>query len=89
MTTTTVTVPTRSVNKVAFALLCFFLGGLGVDRFMRGQVGLGIFKLLIDSWATLGIWPLFDFIIALVKLGRYQDQFIFDNAGTWVEPTAL
>ena len=85
----TVTVGTRRVNKVAFVLLCFFLGGLGVDRFMRGQVGLGIFKLLIGSWATLGIWPLVDFVIALVKLGKYQDEFIFDNAGKWVEPAAL
>jgi TM2 domain-containing membrane protein YozV len=79
---------TRSVNKVAFVLLSFFLGAFGVDRFMRGQVGLGIFKLLIGSWATLGIWPLVDFIIALVKLGKYQDDFIFDNAGAWVEPAA-
>lgn len=45
---------------------------------MRGQVGLGIFKFLIGSWATLGIWPLVDFIIAL---GKYQDEFVFDNAG--------
>ena len=88
-TLNTVTVPTRRVNKVAFVLLCFFLGGLGVDRFMRGQVGLGIFKLLIGSWATLGIWPLVDFVIALVKLGKYQDDFVFDNAGKWVEPAAL
>ena len=82
----TVTVSTRRVNKVTFVLLCFFLGAFGVDRFMRGQVGLGIFKLLIGWWGTLGIWPLVDFIIALVKLGNYQDDFIFDNAGAWVEP---
>jgi TM2 domain-containing membrane protein YozV len=88
-TLNTITVPTRRVNKVAFVLLCFFLGGFGVDRFMRGQVGLGIFKLLIGSWATLGIWPLVDFIIALVKLGKYQDEFVFDNAGNWVDTAAL
>jgi TM2 domain-containing membrane protein YozV len=87
-TLNTVTVSTRRVNKIAFVLLCFFLGGFGVDRFMRGQVGLGIFKFLIGSWATLGIWPLVDFIIALVKLGKYQDEFVFDNAGKWVEPAA-
>ena len=84
----TVTAPTRRVNKIAFVLLCFFLGGLGVDRFMRGQVGLGIFKLLIGSWATLGIWPLVDFIIALVKIGQYRDDFVFDNTGAWAAPTA-
>jgi TM2 domain-containing membrane protein YozV len=89
LTTTTVTVPTRRVNKVVFVLLCFFFGSLGVDRFMRGQVGLGLFKLLIGWWITFGIWPLVDFIVALVKLGKYQDEFIFDNAGRWVEPTAF
>jgi hypothetical protein len=51
--------------------------------------GLGIFKLLIGSWATLGTRPLVDVIIALVKLGKYRAQFIFDNAGQWVEPAAL
>lgn len=83
----TVTVPTRRVNKVVFVLLAFFLGGFGVDRFMRGQVGIGLLKLFV-GWLTLGIWPLIDFIIALVKLGSYQDEFIFDDAGKWVEPAA-
>ena len=83
----TVTVPTRRVNKVVFVLLAFFLGGFGVDRFMRGQVGIGLAKLFL-GWLTLGIWPLVDFIISLVKLGSYGDEFVFDNAGKWVEPAA-
>lgn len=84
----TLTAPARRVNKVVFVLLCFFVGGLGVDRFMRGQIGLGVFKLLIGSWATLGIWPLVDFIISLVKLGKYDDEFLFDSNGKWVPPAA-
>ena len=50
-----------------FVWVCNFLfGGLGVDRFIRGQIGLGICKLLF-GWLTLGIWPLVDWIISIVK----------------------
>jgi len=39
--------------------ISFFLGGLGVDRFILGHTGLGVGKLLL-GWATLLIWPLVD-----------------------------
>ncbi|GAB79115.1 TM2 domain-containing protein [Austwickia chelonae] len=57
-------------SKATAALLSFFLGGLGVDRFYLGYVGLGVAKLLL-SWMTLGIWPLIDFI--LIVLGKVPD----------------
>ena len=58
---------TVKINKHLFVWVGTFLfGGLGVDRFMRGQIGLGVVKLLF-SWLTLGIWPLVDFIVAVVK----------------------
>ena len=47
------------------SLLSFFLGGLGVDRFYLGNIGMGVAKLLV-GWLTLGIWPLVDFIIIVV-----------------------
>lgn len=65
---TTLVAKEKTMNKHVFAWVgAFLFGGIGVDRFMRGQIGLGIVKILL-GWLTLGIWPLVDFIIALVKV---------------------
>lgn len=57
----------KTCDKNVFTwVFCFLIGGFGVDRFVRGQVGIGICKLLFN-WCTLGIWALVDWIIAMVK----------------------
>jgi len=68
----------KRLNKIMFTVVAFFLGYLGVDRFMRGQIGLGILKILDFT----GIWVLVDFIIALTKLGNYGEDFVFIH-GKW------
>ena len=50
-------------------LLSIFLGGLGVDRFYTGYMGLGIAKLL--TLGGCGIWSLID--IVLIATGSYKD----------------
>jgi TM2 domain-containing membrane protein YozV len=52
-------------SRTVAAILGFFLGGLGVDRFYLCNIGMGVAKLLV-GWLTLGIWPLVDWIIILV-----------------------
>lgn len=42
-------------------LLSIFVGGLGVDRFYVGHVGLGVAKLL--TFGGLGVWALVDLIL--------------------------
>jgi TM2 domain-containing membrane protein YozV len=47
-------------QKMIMALICFFLGGLGIHRFMMGHTGIGV--LMILTAGCCGILTLVDFI---------------------------
>lgn len=49
-------------NPTHILLFSIFLGGFGVDRFMIGDTGVGVAK-LIFGWFTCGIWPLIDIFV--------------------------
>lgn len=53
-------------DKSTVVLLAWLFGGLGADRFYRGQVGLGILKLM--TLGGLGLWALIDYILAVTGL---------------------
>lgn len=50
-------------------LLSILLGGLGVDRFYAGHIGLGVLKLLTAGGC--GIWWLVDLIMVIT--GKFKD----------------
>ena len=50
-------------------ILSVLLGGLGVDRFYAGHIGLGVLKLV--TIGGCGIWALIDII--MVATGKFTD----------------
>lgn len=62
--------PVSTSSRLAAALLCFFLGVLGVHRFYVGKIGTGILQLLTGG--GFGIWWIVDMVLILV--GRFRDK---------------
>jgi len=62
--------PASPKSRLAAALLCWFLGVIGIHRFYVGKVGTGI--LMILTLGGLGIWTIIDFIVIIV--GSFKDK---------------
>ena len=57
-------------SKMTLAIICFFLGVIGIHRFMVGKIGTGV--LMIITVGGCGIWALIDFIVILT--GGFTDS---------------
>jgi TM2 domain-containing membrane protein YozV len=60
---------TSDKDWTTLLILSILLGGLGVDRFYAGHIGLGVLKLL--TVGGCGIWALIDII--MVATGKFTD----------------
>ena len=57
-------------NATTVFIISILVGGLGVDRFMLGQTGLGILKLITAGGC--GIWWLIDLFVIKNKTYEYN-----------------
>ncbi|WP_273758757.1 TM2 domain-containing protein [Bartonella sp. AU55XJBT] len=62
-------------TRLGLAVICFFLGWLGIHRFMAGKVGTGLVMLLINI-TVIGffinlLWSFIDFVVILS--GSFKD----------------
>jgi TM2 domain-containing membrane protein YozV len=61
-------------SPTTLLIVSLFLGGLGVDRFMLGQTGLGVGKLL--TCGGVGIWAFIDLFL-IMKATKEKNFLIF------------
>lgn len=62
-------------DKITMALVCFFLGGLGIHNFMMGESKKGVAKILLSLLCGIG------FVFALVDLVKIlTDKYVCDSS---------
>ncbi len=60
-------------DKVTIALLCFFLGGIGIHNFVMGETKKGVFRIIASLCCGIGsIFALIDFVKILM------DKYVVD-----------
>ncbi len=65
-------------NPTTMLMFSIFLGSFGVDRFMLGQTGLGVAKLL--TCGGCGIWTIIDWFTITGKTKEMNFQLLMQNA---------
>lgn len=62
-------------DKTTMALVCFFLGGIGIHNFMMGETKKGIFKICMSLLCGIGgILALIDFVKILTDSYQYDPE---------------
>ncbi len=57
-------------DPTTILIVAILAGGLAIDRFMLGQVGLGILKII--TFGGFGIWSLVDMFTAMSRARTYN-----------------
>lgn len=57
-------------DPVVLLIISLFFGSLGIDRFILGQTGLGILKLL--TCGGLGVWSIIDWFLVMGKTREWN-----------------
>jgi TM2 domain-containing membrane protein YozV len=55
-------------RQLTILIISFLAGYFGLDRFYRGEVGLGVIKMI--TCGGLGVWYLIDVAIAAYEFGK-------------------
>ena len=61
---------TQFNDPVILLVVSLFFGSLGIDRFLLGQIGLGILKLI--TFGGLGLWTIIDWFIIMGKTKNHN-----------------
>jgi TM2 domain-containing membrane protein YozV len=59
-------------NPTTLLIISLFLGSLGVDRFMMGETGLGVVKLI--TCGGCGVWTIIDWFTIMGKAREWNYQ---------------
>ncbi len=67
----------KTHNPLIMLLISFSVGLIGVDRFLLGQIGLGILKLI--TLGGLGIWYIIDWFVIMESTRTENFERIMDR----------
>jgi TM2 domain-containing membrane protein YozV len=62
----------RRKDRTIMLVISIFLGHFGVDRFMLGDIGIGLLKLF--TCGGFGIWTLIDWFLIMGRTDEYNRQ---------------
>ncbi len=62
-------------------IVSLLVGSFGIDRFMLGEVGLGVLKLL--TMGGFGIWTIVDWCTAMSRTKKYNYQEFINIVNTF------
>ena len=63
----------EKLNKVLYLVIIFFLGGLGIHKFINGRILPGIVQLILSFILIGSIIALVEFIWGIIKLEKDEN----------------